>query len=79
MAKLKDRRTAHRLVAEVLWDAFYKEWDGKPKWSCAPEVKAEVERIREAHFAAGTIKDDLPEDHPALEPGTLAKGGVGIV
>jgi hypothetical protein len=75
VALLKDRRLAHRLVAEVLWNYMRKQQPASVELE-NPGVRAEVEKIRESHFAAGTVEDDLPNDHRALDPGTLARGGV---
>jgi hypothetical protein len=71
VAKLKDRRSAHRVVAEAVW-VYLK--GGTPQLT--PEVRLEVQKIREAHFAAGTIVDEVPDDHEIAEPMALAKGGV---
>lgn len=69
MAKLKDRRDAHRIVAELIWKAR----PLLPELGASVEVITEVERIREAHFTAGTITDD-PEIEVSSE--SLARGGV---
>lgn len=75
MAKLKDRRAAHRLVAEVLWSYMRKQQLSSTGMLDAPGVRAEVEKIREAHFAVGIITDDAPDDLEVSDAGALAMGG----
>ncbi len=71
MAKLKDRREAHRLVAGVL-QSYLK---ASLLYSADAAVRAEVQKICEAHFIAGTIMDGVPDDFEVPEIGSLAMGG----
>jgi hypothetical protein len=72
MSKLKSRRAAHRLVAEAILKHLQKTVSPT---NVDDPVRVELRKILDAHFAAGTIKDDVPDEHEVLEPMALASGG----